>query len=150
VAIAGVGSLGLLEVASKKPVAAWSISFHHGVPHLAFSPDGRCLATASWDGTARVWEIKSGKLLHTFRHSDRVACVAFHPNGRQLASGSCDNTAKVWDLETGREVDTLRGHIGYVMALAYSPDGKLLATASGHRYAGEVQLWETATFGKKR
>jgi hypothetical protein len=42
------------------------------------------------------------------------------------------------------------GHIGYVMALAYSGDGALLATASGHRYAGEVQLWETATFGKKR
>jgi hypothetical protein len=47
-------------------------------------------------------------------------------------------------------VDTLHGNIGYVMALAYSPDGKLLATASGHRYAGEVQLWETAMFGKKR
>ena len=77
-------------------------------------------------------------------------CVAFHPGGRQLATGSCDNTAKVWDLDTGREVETLRGHIGYVMALAYSPDGSLLATASGHRYAGEVQLWETAAFGKKR
>jgi WD40 repeat protein len=76
--------------------------------------------------------------------------VAFHPNGKQLASGSCDNTAKVWDLETGQEVETLRGHIGYVMALAYSPDGSLLATASGHRYAGGVQLWETAAFGKKR
>jgi WD40 repeat protein/serine/threonine protein kinase len=150
IAVAGFGSLNILDVASKKLVTAWSISVHHGVNHQAFSPDGRCLATASWDGTVRVWEIKSGKLLHTFRHGDRVACVAFHPNGRQLASGSCDNTAKVWDLDTDREVDTLRGHIGYVMALAYSPDGKLLATASGHRYAGEVQLWETATFGKNR
>jgi len=117
---------------------------------LAFSADGQLLAAAFWDGTVRVWEIKSKKLLHTFRHSDRVTCVAFHPNGRQLASGSCDNTAKVWDLETGQEVETLRGHIGYVMALAYSGDGALLATASGHRYAGEVQLWETATFGKNR
>jgi WD40 repeat protein/serine/threonine protein kinase len=150
VAVAGVGSLSLLEVASKKPVAAWSISVHHGVYHLAISPDGSCLATASWDGTVRVWEIKSGKLLRTFRHSEGVACVAFHPNGRQLASGSGDNTAKVWDLDTGQEVATLRGHIGYVMGLAYSPDGKLLATASGHRYWGEVQLWDTADFGKKR
>ncbi len=150
VAIAGIGSLRILEVASKKPVAAWSLSFQHGVYQLAFSADGRRLAGASLDGGVRVWDIKSEKLLHTFRHRDRVACVAFHPNGKQLASGSCDNTTRVWDLETDREVDTLYGNIGYVMALAYSPDGKLLATASGHRYAGEVQLWETASFGKKR
>jgi WD40 repeat protein len=149
VAVAGFNGLRLLEVESKKPVAAWSVSFH-GASYLAFSADGQLLAAAFWDGTVRVWEIKSKKLLHTFRHRDRVACVAFHPNGRQLASGSCDNTAKVWDLGTGQELETLRGHIGYVMAIAYSGDGALLATASGHRYAGEIQLWETATFGKNR
>jgi WD40 repeat protein/serine/threonine protein kinase len=149
VGVAGFGSVRLLEVESKKPVASWSTSFH-GASHLAFSADGRRLAAGFWDGTVRVWDIKSKKILHTFHHSDRVTCVAFHPNGKQLASGSCDNTAKVWDLETDQEVQTLHGHIGYVMCLAYSRDGALLATASGHRYAGEVQLWETATFGKKR
>jgi WD40 repeat protein/serine/threonine protein kinase len=148
VAVAGFGNVQLLEVESKKPVTALPSNFH-GAQCLAFSSDGQRLAAAFWDGSVRVWEIKSQKLLHTFRHSDRVSCVAFHPSGRQLASGSCDNTAKVWDLETGREVATLRGHIGCVMALAYSGDGALLATASGHRYAGEVQLWETAAFGKK-
>jgi WD40 repeat protein len=147
-AVAGFGSVQVLEVESKKRVAGWPISFHVA-NHLAFSADGRLLAVAFADGTVRVWEIKSEKLLHTLRHGDRVACVAFHPGGQQLASGSCDNTAKIWDLQTGREVETLRGHIGHVMALAYSGDGKLLATASGHRYAGEVQLWETAEFGKK-
>jgi WD40 repeat protein/serine/threonine protein kinase len=149
VAVAGFARVRLLEVKSKKQVAALSVRFE-GASHLAFSADGRRLAVGFWDGRVRVWEIGSGKLLHTFRHSDRVACVAFHPNGKQLTSGSCDNTAKVWNLETGEEVETLRGHIGYVMALAYSSDGKLLATASGNRYQGEVQLWDTATFGKKR
>jgi WD40 repeat protein/serine/threonine protein kinase len=149
VAVAGFGSVKILEVESKKPVADLP-SIFHGAQQLVFSADNQRLAAAFWDGTIRVWGIKSQKLLHTFRHSDRVACVAFHPNGKQLVSGSCDNTVKVWDLESGQEVETLRGHIGYVMALVYSPDGKLLATASGHRYAGEVQLWETATFGKNR
>jgi WD40 repeat protein/serine/threonine protein kinase len=148
-AVAGFGSVQILEVESKKRLAGWSTTFHIAY-HLAFSADGQQLAVAFADGTVSVWEIQSEKLLHTFRHDDRVTCVAFHPNGRQLASGSCDNTAKVWDLETGQILQTLRGHIGYVMALAYSPDGRLLATASGHRYAGQIQLWETAAFGKQR
>src|SRR5439155_4197366 len=147
-AIATMGPIEIHEIKSGKTVNSLWMGFH--VPHhLAFSADGKRLAAAVWDGTVRVWDIPSGKLLHTFRHADRATCVAFHPNGKQLASGSCDNTAKIWDLETGNEVQTLGGHIGYVMTLAYSPDGSLLATASGHRYAGEVQLWETANFGKK-
>src|SRR5262249_57826956 len=88
VAIASIGSLRILEVASKKPVAAWSLNFQHGVYHLAFSADGRRLAGASLDGGVRVWDIKSEKLLHTFRHSDRLGCVAFHPNAKHLVSRS--------------------------------------------------------------
>jgi eukaryotic-like serine/threonine-protein kinase len=149
VAVAGMGSVQILDVESQKRLAGWSTTFHI-IYHLAFSADGQRIAAAFADGTVRVWEIHSEKLLHTFRHGDPVNCVAFHPNGKQLASGSCDNTAKIWDLDTDEEVETLRGHIGYVTTLAYSHDGKLLATASGHRYAGEVQLWETAAFGKNR
>jgi WD40 repeat protein len=148
-AVPVVKSMQLLEVESGKKVAELT-GVSHMVRDVAFSADGRLLAAALWDGGVKVWDLKTQKLLHTFHHPDRVVCVAFHPNGRQLASGSCDNTAKVWDLQTGQEVETLHGHIGYVMAVGYSPDGKLLATASGNRYAGEVQLWDTATLGKKR
>jgi WD40 repeat protein len=149
VAVPVAKTLQLLEVESGKKVAELT-GASHMVRDLAFSADGRLLGAALWDGAVKVWDLKTQKLLHTFRHPDRAVCVAFHPNGRQLASGSCDNTAKVWDLETGQEVETLHGHIGNVMAVGYSPDGKLLATASGNRYAGEVQLWDTATLGKKR
>jgi WD40 repeat protein len=142
-------SVELHEVKSGKKVADL-MGVSQIILDLAFSRDGQRLAAAGWNGDVMVWDVKSKKILHTFRHSDRVMCVGFHPNGRQLASGSCDNTAKIWDLETGKEIATLRGHIGYVMSLAYSADGKLLATASGNRYQGEVQVWETAAFGKKR
>jgi WD40 repeat protein len=142
-------SVQLHEVESGKKVADL-MGVSQIILDLAFGGDGQRVAAAVWDGSVTVWDVKSKKILHTFRHSDRVTCVAFHPNGRQLASGSCDNTAKIWDLETGKEIETLRGHIGYVMSLAYSPDGNLLASASGNRYQGEVQLWETAAFGKKR
>jgi WD40 repeat protein len=147
-AAASLGRVLVVDVQSNKTVASLSGSFHL-VYNVAFSADGLLLAAAAWDGTVRVWDIQSGKTLHSFRHRDRVTCVAFHPNGRQLASGGCDNAARIWDLETGREIETLTSHIGYVMSLAYSPDGKLLATSSGHRYQGEVQLWETGGFGTR-
>jgi WD40 repeat protein len=148
-AAANVGTVQVLEVKSGKTVATLP-GVLHMAHQMAFSADGQRLAAAYWDGTVKVWEIKSTKTLHTFRHRDRATVVAFHPNGRQPVSGSCDNTAKVWDLDTGQEVETLRGHVGYVMSLAYSLDGQILATASGNRYRGEVQLWDTAMFGKKR
>jgi len=97
----------------------------------------------------RLWDVGARKLVHTLPGQD-VSSVAFHARGQGLTTVATDGTVVQWDLETGQEVDTLRGHIGYVMALAYSSDGALLATASGHRYAGEIQLWETAAFGKKR
>jgi WD40 repeat protein len=148
-AMASFATIRVYDIKSRQ-MESILVSGFHIVHYMAFSADGRKLAAALWDGTVKVWDIKTRELLHTFRHSDRVTCVAFHPNGHQLASGSCDNTAKVWDLETGAEIETLRGHIGYVMALAYSGDGKLLATSSGHRYQGEVQLWDTESFGKDR
>jgi WD40 repeat protein len=139
----------LVEAESGKKVAELS-GVSQMVRDMAFSADGRQVAAALWDGAVMVWDLQSKKTRHRFSHGDRAMCVAFHPNGRQLVSGSCDNTARVWDLDTGQEVEALHGHIGYVSAVAYSPDGKLLATASGNRYEGEVQLWDTATLGKKR
>jgi WD40 repeat protein/serine/threonine protein kinase len=149
VAGANIGTVQVVEVNSGKTVATLT-GVLHMAHYLTYSADGRRLAAAYWDGTVKVWDITSGKTLHTFRHGDRATAVAFHPNGRQLASGGCDNLARVWDLDTGGELETLRGNIGYVMGVAYSPDGQTLATASGNRYRGEVQLWDTATFGKKR
>jgi WD40 repeat protein len=120
------------------------------VHFLAFHPDGRQLATASWDGLVTLWDIKSGKKVHTLRgHTDRAIGVAFSPDGRRLASSSCDNTVILWDTQTGKKLNTLTGHIGYTLALAFSGDGKTLATSSGHRYRGEILLWNVAALERK-
>jgi WD40 repeat protein/tRNA A-37 threonylcarbamoyl transferase component Bud32 len=111
----------------------------HGV---AFTPDGRYLAGASGDGTIKVWDVASGRLVRTLRgHSGRVNCVAFSPDGRFLASASEDRTVRLWQASTGKWLRTLAGHQKGVNGVAFSPDGRYLASAAED---DTVRVWETA------
>jgi dipeptidyl aminopeptidase/acylaminoacyl peptidase len=117
---------------------------HEGaVWSVAFSPDGRTLATGSWDTTARLWDVETGKETAALRgHEGWVASVAFSPDGRTLATGSSDSTARLWDVETGKEIAVLRGHEGWVASVAFSADGRTLATGS---LDSTARLWDVET-----
>jgi WD40 repeat protein len=106
---------------------------------VAFSPDGKTLASASRDGTVRIWDVASGKEMATLRgHKNVVFTVAYSPDGKTVASGSWDNTVRLWDVASG-ESKTLAGHTQRVNRVAFSPDGKALASAS---MDGTVKLWQ--------
>ena len=106
---------------------------HSGwVTAVAFSPDGKTLASASHDKTVRLWDPATGAHQQTLEgHSDSVAAVAFSPDGRTLASTSRDKTVRLWDSATGAHQQTLKCHSDSVAAVAFSPDGRCLTTNFG-------------------
>ncbi|MEG4632638.1 WD40 repeat domain-containing protein [Microcoleus sp. AR_TQ3_B6] len=113
------------------------------VSSVSFSPDGKTLASGSYDKTIKLWDITTGKEIRTLQgHSSSVNSVSFSPDGKTLASGSVDNTIKLWDITTGKEIRTLQGHSNSVRGVSFSPDGKTLASGS---YDKTIKLWDITT-----
>jgi WD40 repeat protein len=110
------------------------------VSALDFAPDGKTLASGSYDNTIRLWRTDSGLPWRALKgHSNGVSAVAFAPDGRTLASGGYDNTVRLWQVYSGEPLQYFAGHSGPVYALAFAPNGKYLATSGS---AGRLQFWD--------
>jgi WD40 repeat protein len=113
------------------------------VSAVAWSPDGKRIASGSGDHTVQVWDARDGSHVYIYRgHSSDVSTLAWSPDGKYIASAGLDNTVQVWEAATGKLVYTYRGHGDVVYDVAWSPDGTRIASASND---GTVQVWHAFT-----
>lgn len=130
-------TLRLWDFATQKQLAPLS---GHSASVLAFSPDGKMLASASGDKTVQLWDVATWQALATL--SGHGSPIAFSPDGKTLASGGSNSVVKLWDVATGQELATLSGHLSSVTSVAFSLDGRMLASASLDH---TVRLWIAAS-----
>jgi WD40 repeat protein len=110
------------------------------VQSVAFSPDGRQVASGSGDMGIRIWDAKTGTELRVLQnHKGSVRSVAFSPDGKQVVSGSADKTVRIWDAQTGTELRVLLGHYSNVFSVAFSPVGKQVVSGSVDK---TIRIWD--------
>ena len=111
------------------------------IASVAFSPNGKIIATASLDRDIKIWDATTFRELRTITgHTDFVYSISFSEDGKRLLSGSFDRTARIWNVETGKEILQLKGHKGPVQQAIFSRDGRLIATAAGD---STVRIYDT-------
>jgi WD40 repeat protein len=134
------GDCGLRESASFSCLSIAVLTSHMSIVNsVAFSPDGRRVASAGGGGTAFVHEARSGARVASLEgHEGEVVEIDYSPDGERLVTAGADATARVWDAKKGRELAKLRGHRGAVNAATFMPGGDRVATAGED---GTVRLW---------
>lgn len=164
VVLAAAGALAFFLQTAKLPAGLWNDAFakegesarpeivlqtgHSSkVDAVVFSPDGRWIATGSFDNTIKIWDAETGRELRSLNgHTGAVRALAWSPDGRLLASGGGDRTVRIWDVASGREMERFEVTDSLLEAVAFSPDGQKLAAGPGNT----IIVWDVATGNQVR
>ena len=142
--VEGQGEVKIWDAETGRPIRTLLQAQSEYVGHVAFSPDGKCLASVGGPSTVKVWDVATGVVLLTLKgHAQPVDTVTFSPNGDRLVSAGWEEKIRVWDAATGQPLAVLEGHTSHVWSLAFSPDGTRLASASRDGY---VKVWDMGRY----
>lgn len=133
---------------TRRPVVRFSP--HGAVASANLSPDGKLLVTGSWDHSAKIWDVASGRAIRKLDggHEGYINTAEFSPDGSQVLTASDDGTARLWDAQSGKPLSTVfAGHGARVLSATFSPDGSEVLTASGDKTA---RIWDRATGREKQ
>lgn len=131
----------LWNVADGKPLQIFRP--HGAVAGVAYSPDGRLVATSGRDGAVKIWDVAEARAVRMLRgnHDRVVNCVAFSPDGKTLLTAGDDRLVRLWEVDTGEHLRDLKGHDDRVLQAAFSADGKRIVTAGEDKTA---RIWNAA------
>jgi len=135
------GKIELLDAVAGQEVRALA-THHWEVESVAFSRDGKWLASSNWDRKVRVMEFPSGNQGREFESPSKPHCVAISPDSKVIASGDLSPAVTLWDREGGKEIRRLTGQTSRIWSVAFSPDGQHLASASAD---GSARIWNVST-----
>jgi WD40 repeat protein len=137
-ALACTSAVRLWDVAAQRESAVLPASTE--VAAMAFSPNGKLLATGNWDNNIHVWDVATQRQVGTLRgHTQQLRTVAFSRDGKILASGGLDHTVRLWDVAAQKQITKFERHAALVRSLSFSSDGKTLASTG---IDGTVQLYD--------
>jgi hypothetical protein len=129
----------ILALQQLQAKSANSLLAHQGMVYSAsFNATGDQVVTASWDGTVRVWDLKTGQSTPLVGHTDGITSASFNATGDQVVTASDDGTARVWDLKTGQSTP-LEGHTDFVTSASFNATGDQVVTAS---VDGTARVWD--------
>ena len=143
IVLLGVTTVLPQKVKYFEPKLVPPIGHTNSIAALAYSPNGKVIASGSEDSNIILWDVETGREVKTLiGHTHLVNSLVYSIDGRTIISGSWDGTIKFWDAKTGTELNTLMGHSSRVYCLAISPDGRTLASGSAD---STIKIWNIET-----